>query len=332
MADADVDDGPIQVNVASTVGALFYGYMAAMWLYGIACSQSRYFMKYSLCGGKLELKLIVVAVWALETLHFLFFTIGLYGYLVRAHGSPAKLAERQWSICGMMITSLAIASLVQYVWMRRIWNLSKGMLRLFLSGCMIALTLSSWVVGALWTDTLVNANTWTKIEAWMIITPLACSTANDIIAATFLCVKLQRSKTGIRSTDGILNELIVLSLNTGLLISILSVVVIVLILVIPLQEWYVSLYIAITRLYANSLLAMLNYGVSPTSHTAGRLRRIGHAINTDSGTSPFELTTIALDFSLGEQTVSTPALHSPVSLNPGAQCIRSWDTSGDTES
>jgi len=113
--------------------------------------------------------------------------------------------------------------------------------------------------------------------------------------------------------------------------SILSVVVIVLVLTNPLQEWYVSLYIAITRLYANSLLAMLNYGVSPTSHTAGRFRRIRHAIATDSGTSPLELTTIALDLSLSEPTESMPVLTSQPDRVQNPAVAGTWVTQKDED-
>lgn len=64
-----------------------------------------------------------------------------------------------------------------------------------------------------------RANLHRSSSQWLIATPLMCSTVNDIIATSFLCMTLQRSKTGITLTDGVLNGFIALALNTGLLIS-----------------------------------------------------------------------------------------------------------------
>jgi len=293
-----VADSP-SINLSSTLGGLFFGCVFSTWLYGVVCSQCYFFMKYRLRGGKFELKFIVSFLWILETLHLCLFTHGYYDYVVNSHHNPARLSTPEATFYGMVPCTLAVAALVHYVWLKRIWALSKSKLRLIFAVVMVSVTLFGWGVGFLWTALSLTQNTWTQVTPWLVYTPLACLTVNDLIATSFLCATLQRSKLGIRSTDDAINVFIVFALNTGLLTSVCSVITVVLLLFSSLQQWYVSMYVVLNRLYVNSLLAMLNYGASPRSHLERRWQRAPRVTPTGSNYSVLELTTIPLDMSIG---------------------------------
>ena len=198
----------------------------------------------------------------------------------------------------MLPCTLAIATFVQYVWLKRIWALSESKLCHVLTVVMVLVSLLSWGVGVAWLTLGLKQDIWTmKITPWLIYTPLACLVVNDIISTSFLCATLQRSKLGVRSTDEFISLLIVLALNTGLLTTICSIVSIVLLLFNTLQQWYVSVYIVLSRLYVNSLLAMLNYGVTPRSHR-GHRRQGSLQLTTSPNDLALELTTVPFDISV----------------------------------
>ncbi|EIW83592.1 hypothetical protein CONPUDRAFT_142260 [Coniophora puteana RWD-64-598 SS2] len=95
MAAADASP---EIYLSSTMGALFYGCVFLLWLYGVATSQCYYFMKCRIYEGKLELKVVVTALWLLETLHLCFFLQGYRGYVVNSHRNPDKLSHPQWEL------------------------------------------------------------------------------------------------------------------------------------------------------------------------------------------------------------------------------------------
>jgi len=88
---------------------------------------------------------------------------------------------------------------------------------------------------------------------------VACSCLrafNDTFATGLLCYHLQRSRSGLRRTDGMIQTMMGYGLRAGLLNCIGSVALTVLLTVMPREPYYVGIYVISCRVYANSLLAM----------------------------------------------------------------------------
>ena len=64
-------------------------------------------------------------------------------------------------------------------------------------------------------------------SSWIAKLSLSINTITDILFTVSLIVLLQRSKTGFRGSNGIITKLTVFAINTGLLTSILAIVVII---------------------------------------------------------------------------------------------------------
>jgi len=95
-------------------------------------------------------------------------------------------------------------------------------------------------------------------EIWLVCLTLGLSIASDAIITCSLCWFLQKSKTGFERTDGIIDKLLLYAINTGLLCIIFDAVVLVCAGSMRKNLVYFGLYFIISKLYSNSLLAVLN--------------------------------------------------------------------------
>ncbi|KAF9558201.1 hypothetical protein CPC08DRAFT_709829 [Agrocybe pediades] len=95
--------------------------------------------------------------------------------------------------------------------------------------------------------------------SWLITASLACGAAADVLIAASMLYSLRKMDLpgNAQSTTAIINRLIRLSLQTGLLTSMTSVAVIICFQAMQNMIWF-SLYVLVAKVYSNSLLASLN--------------------------------------------------------------------------
>jgi len=82
--------------------------------------------------------------------------------------------------------------------------------------------------------------------------------AGDVLIAIVLCSMLQKSRTGFKKSDTMINKLIIFTMNTGLLTSFCAVASLISILAAPNTFIYIAFFFNIGRLYSNTLMATLN--------------------------------------------------------------------------
>ncbi|KAF4571498.1 hypothetical protein EYR40_007970 [Pleurotus pulmonarius] len=81
-------DGPL----TDSFGAMLVGGLITMMMYGITNLQT-YFYYYAYPKDPLRLKLLVTALWVLDTLHVILMGHALYYYLIKSYGKPSQLEE-----------------------------------------------------------------------------------------------------------------------------------------------------------------------------------------------------------------------------------------------
>ncbi|PIL32306.1 hypothetical protein GSI_05552 [Ganoderma sinense ZZ0214-1] len=79
------------------------------------------------------------------------------------------------------------------------------------------------------------------------------ATVADSFMTAVLIYSLQRSRTGIKRTDSMINVLVLYAINTGLLISAFNVLCLIFGFVFPQSFTYIAVDLVASRLYANSL-------------------------------------------------------------------------------
>ncbi|OAX33105.1 hypothetical protein K503DRAFT_700993, partial [Rhizopogon vinicolor AM-OR11-026] len=93
---------------------------------------------------------------------------------------------------------------------------------------------------------------------WAPVLDLSMTTFIDFVIAASLCYLLAQSHTGFSSTDTLLTKLMVCSIHAGCLTSICSLAALTASALMPDNLIYVAIYFAITKLYINSFLALMN--------------------------------------------------------------------------
>ncbi|KAF7975853.1 hypothetical protein HWV62_8431 [Athelia sp. TMB] len=92
----------------------------------------------------------------------------------------------------------------------------------------------------------------------LVITVLVMQLSVDLINTTSLCILLRGERTGRARTDTALNQLVVWTLETGLITSLAAVLMLIFCLVLPNTTLWVAVSIFYSKLYSNSLMASLN--------------------------------------------------------------------------
>jgi len=95
--------------------------------------------------------------------------------------------------------------------------------------------------------------------SWLVTSSLACGAAADVLIAISMLYYLRKlaSPMNLNSTTQVINRLVRWSLQTGLITSMTSVVVIVTFQSMENMVWF-GVYIILAKLYSNSLLVSLN--------------------------------------------------------------------------
>ncbi|KAI0634473.1 hypothetical protein C8Q77DRAFT_756223 [Trametes polyzona] len=86
----------------------------------------------------------------------------------------------------------------------------------------------------------------------------ACDIVTDSILTTSLVLHLLRSRTGFKRTDNVIESLVLYTVNTGLVTSVVSVLVFVFSLSSPHSFVYGAISIVSNKIYVNTVMAVLN--------------------------------------------------------------------------
>ncbi|KIK52367.1 hypothetical protein GYMLUDRAFT_251305 [Collybiopsis luxurians FD-317 M1] len=199
-------------------------------------------------------------VLSFDFIHQALITHTGYVYLVTFYQQSAKLATVVWSLLAEVLFNGLTAFSVQCFLTYRIWKLSGT--RIWLTGVVVSFVLAEFAcVMAFAIISLVRVKTFEQLAAelkGLSVTVNALAAAGDLLIAGILTLLLQRSKTGFRKSDTMINKLTIFAVNTGALTSLCAVASLISILAAPNTFIYISFFFSMGRLYTNSLLATLN--------------------------------------------------------------------------
>ncbi|KAL7278347.1 hypothetical protein ACG7TL_008323 [Trametes sanguinea] len=93
---------------------------------------------------------------------------------------------------------------------------------------------------------------------WLFSAVFGCAVLGDACLTGTLVTALARSRTGSKRTDSLIEVLIIYSINTGLLTSIFGLLTFIFAIILPGNLIYLGIAVVGVKLYANSVLAVLN--------------------------------------------------------------------------
>ncbi|KAJ3734247.1 hypothetical protein DFJ43DRAFT_153309 [Lentinula guzmanii] len=262
-------------SLDETFGAAYIGIVVAAMLLGISVIQGFYYFTHH--EDRWILRGLVVAVLIFDLIHQILITHTGWVYLVSFSQQPAKLGTVIWSLLAEVLFNGLTAFCVQCFLTYRIWKLSGA--KVWLTTIVISFVLSEFAcVIAFAIIAFLRVKTFEQLSAelkGLSVTVNAVAVAGDLFIAGILTLLLQRSKTGFRKSDTMINKLIMFAVNTGGLTSICAVASLISILAAPATFIYISFFFSMGRLYTNSLLANLN--------ARSMIRKAAEGINTITG-------------------------------------------------
>ncbi|OJT15112.1 hypothetical protein TRAPUB_8369 [Trametes pubescens] len=243
-----------------TYGVLLLGTSFGLLLQGVILHQGyRYACLPSYKQDSLYTKTMVALVLILETWHSAISMHAVYFYLTTNYFNPTVLFQGVWSVDLVPMATGIVIAVSQSFFARRLWLVDRKfrLLVVFIvvlllgeAGLSTAITVEAFIQ-----PTLVQFE---SVSSWMVNATLAMIIAADVLLTSLLTIVLRRSRTGFQSTDSMLNILIMYTINTGLLTVALSTLSFFLAIFFPHTFFADGMNMCIAKLYANSLLAVLN--------------------------------------------------------------------------
>ncbi|KZP30704.1 hypothetical protein FIBSPDRAFT_1037971 [Athelia psychrophila] len=253
-------------------GVILIGVFISLILYGIIVAQVFTYYENS-DRDPLWQKAFVGILFLLDTLSSILAMAWMYQLLVDNWGNIVAFESGDWLLAADPMVAGMVAFMVQLFFAWRIHIVAaKPLLTTGIVLCSFV-TLCGGIgtgIAVLWVKSYALFASFQQIAViWLI-----SATVGDISITTALTYHLRRRKGAFEATDRLLDRIVQLTIQNGLLTSIVSIVDISLYLSTP-KPYHIALSFLMPKLYANTVLSSLN--------ARRRLRPLGKI--TDSGST-----------------------------------------------
>ncbi|KAJ7083311.1 hypothetical protein B0H15DRAFT_420911 [Mycena belliarum] len=243
-------------DVPTTMGALLIGAFFASLLSGIVILQALlYFATYR--SDPRSIKLLVLGVWGLDTLHTAFIWAGMWGYLIGDYGDKNRIDHIPWSIALTVILTAIVTFFVHCFFAHRIFLLSKR--NCLMVAPVLILALLRLVSASVSTWEMLHYHSYElfKIHAYWIFTlGLSLSSAVDVLITGLLFYLFQCSRPESGHINYLIDKLVLYTFETGTLTCVGTIVSMVCWVTMDYNLIFLGLHFVIGKFYANSLLVM----------------------------------------------------------------------------
>jgi len=265
------------INVSQDLGPPFVGVVVSALLFGVSILQTYiYYQKTS--NDMLVFRVSVAILWVLDAFGLALTIHAIYHYLITNFGNYSALTILVWSLKMKAAVDLVIVLLVQSLYCLRLWKLNQGKawaLRLLALSIVGGIGISIVFVVEIYKMHLFSDAV--KIQ-WAFTATFSTVITIDIAIAGSICYCLYRSRPEFAATNSIISMLMLWTLSTGLVTIICSLAALITNLTMPRSFVFLSFNFMLSKLYFNSLLAMLN--------SRGELKERLYSLDTSNPLNP----------------------------------------------
>ncbi|KAJ8088808.1 hypothetical protein PM082_014054 [Marasmius tenuissimus] len=245
------------MSIAKTYGALLIGTLFASIFSGIFHLQCLFYgRRYG--NDPLGLKTLVLAVWILDVFHNAAVWSCLWTWFIADFGSPEKLDMIPIGVPLSIIATGILTLLVHCFFLHRIFQLVRNKLTITVPIFILAVfRLGS----ALATSHLMlkhnSLSDFKNHHRWVFSLGLALSSVVDVLITGVMMTVLRRTRSKSMSLETVISTLIVYTLENGAITTAATIISMICWLTMD-NLIFLALHFIIAKLYANSILAMLN--------------------------------------------------------------------------
>ncbi|KAH9854487.1 hypothetical protein C2E23DRAFT_818892 [Lenzites betulinus] len=247
-----------QQALERSMGAVLLGSLVALFLSG-AVNMQVFLYAQLYPKDRLRLKIMVFVIWLLDTVHSVMAMLANWQYLIVHFGEWDNMDNITWSVAATVALTAFATFLVHCFFTHRIHTLSRH--NWYITTPLVALALVRLISALISTSEMVRLHSFREfVDRYDYVFTLGLSTAAslDVLIAAGLCYFLRRGRSGFTSMDKIVDAITLYTIENGMLTCVTTVISLVCWLTMPTNLIFLGLHFAISKLYANSLLATLN--------------------------------------------------------------------------
>ncbi|KAI1785112.1 hypothetical protein LXA43DRAFT_168850 [Ganoderma leucocontextum] len=257
-----------RIHVDDTFGAFLLATCIGLSLFGLNVHQAyRYFRLYPTDAALF--KWVVILTMILEMLNTVLQTHTCYYYLVTNFYNPIALETGVWSVKLLALCMGFTMFVTQIFFARRVYLIGSNYR-------IISVIASALLVGELAFAAAYSVETYIQVTfakfyevaPWVSPGVYAMGSVADAMLAASLVFLVRRTRRNVKRVEHRIDVAIVYLVNTGLLTSMLSILSLAFTIRYTRNLIYAGFNIVATRLYSNSLLAVLNSRRSEKDHGA----------------------------------------------------------------
>ncbi|KAI0077533.1 hypothetical protein K474DRAFT_1707280 [Panus rudis PR-1116 ss-1] len=292
---------PIPPIIAQLTGPLFLGHLFNWGLFGALTVQT-YVYYLAFPNDRVVPKTLVAFVYVLEVLQTVLATKDAFRNFGTGWGNMVDLDAVGLLWFSVPFLGSIISSTAQLFYAWRIWILSK---KIWISVLIVALSLTQLVAG-LYTGVIAHIigefseGEFERLSVRNTIVWLGGTALCDVILAGSMIYFLNRANTGFRQTATLITKFIRVTVETGLVCATFAILDLSLFLAFQSNNYHLAPSIALSKLYSNSLLVVLNVRVqivggrnesmmsaqsAYTSSTQVSSRQLRHGVPNGTGLS-----------------------------------------------
>ncbi|KAH7914097.1 hypothetical protein BJ138DRAFT_1144613 [Hygrophoropsis aurantiaca] len=276
MATITIAGGTL-VKLSTFYGAMYWGFVLSTSLVGISLVQVyMYYMRYN--NDRWQMKALVVSLLILDPATSILMAETIYYYFVVNFGVPQALASVPISWVLETGLTVLLTSIVQVYFAIKIYMIHRQSAAVP-GGILIPLAIFVLAIAAFAAGTVTTVLSgvysimgFAEIPFQIaVITEETFAAAADVITMTTLCYVLAPPRTGVATGRSSRLKFIFLYLvNRGILVTLIQIGMLAGYLVARTQLYWMPFHLCKSKLYTNTLLAMLN-------SQAREVRRFGEA-------------------------------------------------------
>ncbi|PBK63495.1 hypothetical protein ARMSODRAFT_942278 [Armillaria solidipes] len=236
-------------------GPMIIGLYINIILLGIIATQMYMYLN-AYRKDRLWMKIFVVVLFVANVANTAFLCKFLYTSLILNFGDDAYLARADWVFATDPALTGIIAGMVQLFFAWRVKVLTNN---LWLVGIVAVCALAGTGAAIATSFEVGNTPEFVKFQDFkvVVIIWLAAECISDILISGILVWQLKRRKTGFQSTDELVDRIIRLTVQTGLITSICAIIDLALFLSDP-TGTHLIFNFPLSKLYTNTMMSTLN--------------------------------------------------------------------------
>ncbi|EIM84424.1 uncharacterized protein STEHIDRAFT_123222 [Stereum hirsutum FP-91666 SS1] len=245
-----------QGTIASLIwGPILVGTFLNILLYGVFIAQVyMYYTTYH--RDRLSLRIFIALLVVADTLNTAFQMEQNYDAMVSHFGDVGFIQKATWVFRTEPAMTALIEMLVQIFYAWRIKVLSSSMwatLLVLLFAILQCLAGIATAVAVAFVPDFLHF----RVFKPAVIVWLSCTAICDCLITLILVLYLRKHKTGAQVTDGLVDKIVLLTVQTGALTSIIATIDLILFVASP-SGLHLAFNIPLSKLYTNALLSSLN--------------------------------------------------------------------------